>query len=93
MYVDFTLPFTELGTGTVARRGNSDIWVFLKPLHANLWLTSAAFFVLMGLVVWTIEHPTNEEFQGSVAYQIGTILWFGFSTLVYAHSKPSTSIT
>ncbi|XP_027109513.2 glutamate receptor 1.2-like [Coffea arabica] len=91
MYVDFTLPFTELGTGTVARRGNSDIWVFLKPLRANLWLTSAAFFVLMGLVVWTIEHPTNEEFQGSVAYQIGTILWFGFSTLVYAHREKLTS--
>ncbi|XP_027109701.2 glutamate receptor 1.2-like [Coffea arabica] len=90
-FVDFTVPFTDLGTGTVARRENHDMWVFLKPLRSNLWFTSAAFFVLTGLVVWTIEHPTNAEFQGSVAHQLGTILWFGFSTLVYAHREKLTS--
>ncbi|KAK1567786.1 hypothetical protein Q3G72_016622 [Acer saccharum] len=38
--------------------------VYLKPLQADLWLTSAAFFVFTGFVVWIIEHPINDEFQG-----------------------------
>ncbi|KAI5679871.1 hypothetical protein M9H77_01098 [Catharanthus roseus] len=91
LYVDFTMPYTDLGVGTITRRENNDIWIFSKPLQTKLWLTSAAFFVLLGLVVWIIEHGNNMEFQGSVTHQIGTILWFGFSTLVYAHREKLTS--
>ncbi|KAL3517899.1 hypothetical protein ACH5RR_020488 [Cinchona calisaya] len=91
LYADFTLPYTDVGVGTIAKRENNDMWVFSKPLSVNLWLASAVFFVLTGLVVWAIEHPTNQEFQGSVVQQIGTILWFGFSTLVYAHREKLTS--
>ncbi|TXG55686.1 hypothetical protein EZV62_020942 [Acer yangbiense] len=61
--------------------------VYLKPLRADLWLTSAAFFVFTGFVVWIIELPINDEFQGSLAHQIGMVFWYSFSTLVFAHSE------
>ncbi|WZY79138.1 hypothetical protein YC2023_025522 [Brassica napus] len=85
-YVDFTMPFTEMGVGIITSRERS-AWVFLKPLTPELWLTTAAFFVLTGIIVWLIEKPENTEFQGTWSKQIGVIFWFGFSTLVYAHSK------
>ncbi|KAJ0253029.1 Glutamate receptor 1.2 [Hirschfeldia incana] len=85
-YVDFTMPFTEMGLGTVAPKETS-MWVFFHPLKRDLWITSAAFFVLTGTLVWLIERPDNKEFQGSWPKQIGVIFWFGFSTLVYAHRE------
>ncbi|XP_022848938.1 glutamate receptor 1.2-like [Olea europaea var. sylvestris] len=86
-YVDFTLPFTEFGVGMVARLDDKDPWFFLKPLSVDLWIMSAGFFILTGFIVWLIEHRINVEFQGSLGWQIGTILWFAASTLVYAHRE------
>ncbi|VVB15421.1 unnamed protein product [Arabis nemorensis] len=86
MYVDFTMPFTEMGLGIVAPKERS-MWVFFRPLTPDLWITSAAFFVLTGIIVWLIERSENTEFQGSWSQQIGVMLWFGFSTLVYAHRE------
>ncbi|KFK26014.1 hypothetical protein AALP_AA8G191700 [Arabis alpina] len=59
MYVDFTMPFTEMGLGIVAPKER----------------------------IWLIERSENTEFQGSWSQQIGVMLWFGFSTLVYAHRE------
>ncbi|CAL5353355.1 unnamed protein product [Camellia sinensis] len=88
LYVDFTLTYTDIGVGRVARVDmKKNMWIFLKPLDSDLWLTSAGFFILTGFVVWIIERPINEEFQGSRAQQIGTVLWFSFSTLVFAHRE------
>ncbi|XP_059626903.1 glutamate receptor 2.2-like [Cornus florida] len=87
LYVDFTMPYTDLGVGTIARVDNKNMWIFLKPLDSNLWLTSAVFFLLTGFVVWVIEHPVNEEFQGSAAQQMEMIFWFSFSTLVFTHRE------
>ncbi|XP_010547168.1 PREDICTED: glutamate receptor 1.2-like [Tarenaya hassleriana] len=86
IYVDFTLPFTEMGIGVAAVKDKS-MWIFFRPLTPCLWLTTAAFFLLVGSIVWLIERPDNTEFQGSWFQQIGTIVWFGFSTLVYAHRE------
>ncbi|CAF1920643.1 unnamed protein product [Brassica napus] len=69
-YVDFTMPFTEMGLGIVAPKERST-WVFLQPLTPHLWLTTRAFFVLTGVIVWLIEKPENKEFQGSWSKQIG----------------------
>ncbi|CAH8362089.1 unnamed protein product [Eruca vesicaria subsp. sativa] len=85
-YVAFTIPFTEMGLGMVAPK-QSGMWVFFQPLTPDLWMTSAAFFILTGTIVWLIERPENTEFQGSWSQQIGVMLWFGFSTLVYAHRE------
>ncbi|KAI7984632.1 Glutamate receptor 1.3 [Camellia lanceoleosa] len=88
LYVDFTSTYTDMGIGRVARVDmKKNMWIFLKPLDSDLWLTSAGFFILTGFVVWLIERPINEEFQGSRAQQIGTVLWFSFSTLVFAHRE------
>ncbi|XP_016649707.1 PREDICTED: glutamate receptor 2.9-like [Prunus mume] len=45
---------------------------------------------ISGFVVWVIEHPINQEFQGSPSQQIGTVLWFSFSTIVFAHTSMMT---
>ncbi|KAK3183652.1 hypothetical protein Dsin_030938 [Dipteronia sinensis] len=87
LYVDFTLPFTDLGVGMIAPKGSNNMWIFLKPLTTDLWLSTAAFFVLTGFVIWLIERPINDEFQGSMSQQIGIIFWFSFSTLVFAHKE------
>ncbi|KAL6289612.1 hypothetical protein ACE6H2_007122 [Prunus campanulata] len=86
-HVDFTTPYTDLGVGMLVSNEKEDMWIFLKPLSADLWITSAGFFILTGFVVWVIESPANPEFQGTPSQQIGTILWFAFSTLVFAHRE------
>ncbi|KAL5577307.1 hypothetical protein UlMin_019006 [Ulmus minor] len=94
LYVDFTLPFSDLGVAMLTKNENRNIWIFLKPFSSDLWMTSAAFFLLTGLVVWVIESPTNHEFQGSRSRQIGTIFWFSFSTLFFAHGeKPLNNLS
>ncbi|KAL4558498.1 hypothetical protein LXL04_036699 [Taraxacum kok-saghyz] len=87
LYVDFTLPFTNLRVGIVSRNTKNNIWIFLDPLSNNLWIATSCFFLFLGFVIWFIEHHTNEEFKGSTSQQIGTTLWFAFSTLVYAHQE------
>ncbi|KAJ4952014.1 hypothetical protein NE237_028846 [Protea cynaroides] len=89
-FVDFTMPYTESGVAMVVPiRGNrqKNAWVFLKPLQMDLWLTTGAFFVITGFVVWVIEHRINREFRGPPAEQVGIIFWFSFSTLVFAHKE------
>ncbi|XP_060217893.1 glutamate receptor 2.8-like [Lycium barbarum] len=93
-YVDFTLPFSESGISVVVpvrddERKNA--WIFLKPLKSELWITTGAFFVFIGFVVWVLEHRVNKEFQGPKHKQIGMIFWFSFSTLVFAHKERVTS--
>nr|GMD14224.1 glutamate receptor 1.2-like [Ipomoea batatas] len=62
--VDFTLPYTDPGVGTVARlQQRQGMWFFLKPMVAQLWI----LFI--------------------VSCQIGTALWFAFSSLFYAHRE------
>ncbi|KAJ4719201.1 Glutamate receptor [Melia azedarach] len=88
LYVDFTLPYTDMGIGMIVpTEQNNNMWIFLKPLKADLWLTTAVFFVLTGFIIWIIEHPINDEFQGSRAQQIGTMFWYSFSTLVFAQRE------
>ncbi|KAL7582708.1 hypothetical protein Lser_V15G42040 [Lactuca serriola] len=87
LYVDFTLPYTDLGVGTLSRNAHAGMWIFMEPLSSDLWLVSASFFILLGFIIWILEHQTNKEFQGSSSQQIGTTLWFAFSTLVFAHRQ------
>ncbi|KAL9453987.1 hypothetical protein AB3S75_009565 [Citrus x aurantiifolia] len=88
VYVDFTLPYTDMGIGMIVPIDqNNNMWIFLKPLKPNLWLTIAALFVLTGFVVWIIERPVNDEFQGSRAHQFGMIFWYSFSTLVFSQRE------
>lgn len=88
--VDFTLPFMSSGISMVVPfrdQRSKRAWVFLKPLRYDLWLVSFAFLVFTGFAVWAMEHRINDEFRGPPSYQIGTLLYFGFSTLVFSHSN------
>ncbi|CAL5074208.1 unnamed protein product [Urochloa decumbens] len=90
LYVDFTLPYTESGVRMlvpVRDQRKKTAWTFLEPLSADLWLGAGAFFVFTGLIVWFIEHRTNHEFRGPPASQIGSVFYFSFSTLVFAHRE------
>ena len=89
-FVDFTLPYTESGVSMVVPIKDSrpkNAWVFLKPLSWDLWMTSGFFFVFIGFVVWVLEHRINDDFRGPPSHQIGTSLWYSFSTMVFAHRK------
>ncbi|CAE6007063.1 unnamed protein product [Arabidopsis arenosa] len=86
-YVDFTLPFIRSDVGLIVsiedqvKRDNATIF---KPLSWELWLTSFAFFFLIGFTVWVLEHRDNSEFRGPANYQASTIIWFAFSTMGFA---------
>nr|CAB3457112.1 unnamed protein product [Digitaria exilis] len=89
-YVDFTLPYmtSEIAMVVPMRDQRSKrAWVFLKPLRYDLWLVSFVFLIFTGFVVWAVEHGVNREFRGPPSNQIGTLLYFGFSTLVFAHRE------
>ncbi|CAA6671054.1 unnamed protein product [Spirodela intermedia] len=89
-YADFTLPYTESGVWMIVpikKNNNRNPWVFLKPLTTDLWLGSMSFFFFTGFVVWVIEHRINNDFRGPPAQQMGTIFYFAFSTMVYAHRE------
>jgi len=95
-YVDFTMPYTESGvTMVVLMKDNrkKNAWAFLKPLTWDLWVTTACSFVFIGFVVWVLEHRINNDFRGPTSHQIGTSLWFSFSTMVFAQSKSYSSNT
>ncbi|KAJ4963053.1 hypothetical protein NE237_022992 [Protea cynaroides] len=91
--VDFTQPYIESGLVVVVslRKLNSDAWAFLRPFTPMMWAVTAAFFLLVGAVVWILEHRINDEFRGPPKRQIVTILWFSFSTLFFAHRENTVS--
>uniref|UniRef100_A0A1D1Z2R1 Glutamate receptor n=1 Tax=Anthurium amnicola TaxID=1678845 RepID=A0A1D1Z2R1_9ARAE len=91
--VDFTQPFSESGLVVVApvREINSNAWAFLKPFTAQMWCVTGAFFLLVGTVVWILEHRLNKEFRGSPRQQLVTIFWFSFSTMFFAHRENTVS--
>ncbi|MCL7034541.1 hypothetical protein MKW94_002645 [Papaver nudicaule] len=64
-------------------------WIFLKPLEWKLWVTTGVFFLIIGVAIWILEHRVNREFRGGPhsAYQLGTMLSFSVSTLVFAQKE------
>ncbi|KAK1360753.1 hypothetical protein POM88_045227 [Heracleum sosnowskyi] len=75
--VDFTQPFVASGLVVVAlfKKLNTSAWAFLRPFSPSLWTITAAFFLVISVVVWTFEHRINDEFRGSLKTQLITILW------------------
>ncbi|KAI3781310.1 hypothetical protein L2E82_11320 [Cichorium intybus] len=87
--VDFTQPYIESGLVVVAwvRRLSSGTWAFFKPFTAELWCVIGISFVVVGAVVWILEHRKNNEFRGTPKQQVVTALWFSFSTLFFSHKQ------
>ncbi|MCL7033678.1 hypothetical protein MKW94_005418 [Papaver nudicaule] len=91
-FVDFTLPYAEGGVQMVVLAkpdSSKDTWIFVRPLEWKLWVTIVAYLIIIGGVIWILEHRVNREFRGGPhpAYQWGTMLSFSFSTLVFAHKE------
>ncbi|XP_057775850.1 glutamate receptor 3.2 isoform X2 [Salvia miltiorrhiza] len=91
--VDFTQPYIESGLVVVApvRKMNSSPWAFMRPFTALMWGVTAAFFLIVAVVIWILEHRINDEFRGPPKRQFITILWFGFSTMFFAHRENTMS--
>lgn len=69
------------------KKSKTSPWAFLKPFTFEMWLVTGGFFLLVGFVVWILEHRLNHEFRGPPSQQIITIFWFSFSTMFFSHSK------
>ncbi|KAK1410533.1 hypothetical protein QVD17_37070 [Tagetes erecta] len=90
---DFSQPFIESGLVVVApvKRSNSSTWAFLRPFSPLMWCVSGVFFIVVGSVVWILEHRINDEFRGPPKKQVVTVLWFSFSTLFSSHRENTLS--
>ncbi|KAM4118642.1 hypothetical protein ACJW30_02G218700 [Castanea mollissima] len=91
--VDFTQPYVESGLVVVApvSRLNSNAWAFLRPFTPMMWGVTAIFFLIVGAVVWILEHRINDEFRGPPKKQVVTVLWFSLSTLFFSHKENTVS--
>ncbi|KAL8160363.1 hypothetical protein V2J09_001900 [Rumex salicifolius] len=90
---DFTQPYVESGLVIVApaKKPTSSAWAFLKPFTPWLWTVITSFILIVGTVIWILEHRINDEFSGPLRNQIHTVLWFSFSTLFFAHRENTLS--
>ncbi|WOH01175.1 hypothetical protein DCAR_0520556 [Daucus carota subsp. sativus] len=60
--VDFSLPYTESGVVMVVKAEADklkDMWIFLKPLSWDLWLTIVLAAIFTGLVLRVLERRLN----------------------------------
>ncbi|KAM4100837.1 hypothetical protein ACJW30_05G098300 [Castanea mollissima] len=86
-YVEFTQPYAESGLSMVVPIEPGSAWMFLKPLTWKMWLMTGVVLIYTMLIVWFLEHQYSLEFNGPLKNQIGTTLWFTFSTLFFAHTE------
>ncbi|XP_018679350.2 glutamate receptor 3.1-like isoform X1 [Musa acuminata AAA Group] len=91
--VDFTQPYIESGLVILApiRKYKSSAWAFLQPFTLEMWCVTGFFFMVIGSVVWILEHRMNDEFRGPPRQQVATVFWFSFSTLFFAHRENTVS--
>ncbi|KAL5706075.1 hypothetical protein ACHQM5_024284 [Ranunculus cassubicifolius] len=91
--VDFTQPYIESGLIIVSpvKKMNISAWAFLRPFTPMMWAVTAFFFLVVGAVVWILEHRMNDEFRGPPRQQVVTTLWFSFSTLFFSHRENTVS--
>lgn len=75
--VDFTQPYAASGLVVVApfKKMNTGAWAFLRPFNPLMWTVTAVFFIVVGIVVWILEHRINDEFRGPPKRQLITIIW------------------
>ncbi|XVF25704.1 hypothetical protein REPUB_Repub13aG0236600 [Reevesia pubescens] len=86
--VEFTQPYAESGlTMIVQVKSEGSAWMFLKPFTREMWVVTGAILIYTMFVVWFLEHQFNPEFKGPWNNQIGTAVWFTFSSLFFAHRE------
>lgn len=92
--VDFTQPFVESGLVVVAPVTNKDFdaWAFMQPLSPMLWCVTGLSILVLGVVIWILEHRFNDDFRGPPQRQIKTVLWFSCSTWFGSHRENTLSM-
>lgn len=90
---DFTQPYVESGLVVVApvRKLGSSAMAFLRPFTPQMWLVAASSFLIVGAVIWCLEHKHNDDFRGPPRRQVITTFWFSFSTLFFSHRETTVS--
>ncbi|CAM8896141.1 unnamed protein product [Rhodiola kirilowii] len=95
LYIDYTLPYTESGASLLVPLKDPikrSSWIFLKPLTGTLWAATSSVFLFIAYVVWILEREANDDIRGtSLLYQIGTVLWFSFSIMVFAQKEKTVN--
>ncbi|XP_041026636.1 glutamate receptor 2.7-like [Juglans microcarpa x Juglans regia] len=87
-YVEFTQPYAESGLSMIVpAKPEGSAWMFLKPFTWKMWLVTCALMIYTMLILWFLEHRFNPDFGGPLKNQIGTTLWFTFSSLFFAHRE------
>ncbi|KAK1422710.1 hypothetical protein QVD17_17996 [Tagetes erecta] len=88
-YVEFTQPFIESGLSMVVpvKPDTQQAWKFMKPFTVEMWLATLSILLYTMFVVWFMEHQVNQEFRGPLKDQLGTALWFTFSSLFFSHRE------
>ncbi|KAA8515183.1 hypothetical protein F0562_018362 [Nyssa sinensis] len=88
-YVEFTQPFAESGLSMLVpvRPQAHKAWMFMKPFTMEMWIVTASILIYTMAIVWFLEHQSNPEFRGPWKNQLGTALWFTFSSLFFAHRE------
>jgi len=74
---DFTQPY--VGSGLViltsVKKQSSNGWAFLQPFTIRMWSLTGVFFLIVGAVIWLLEHRINDEFRGPPVKQVITVFW------------------
>lgn len=75
---DFTQPYMESGLVVVApvKKSNSSTWAFLRPFTGKMWCVTGISFLVVGAVIWILEHRINDDFRGPPRKQFVTMLWY-----------------
>jgi len=75
--LDFTQPFIESGLVILApvKKHITNSWAFLQPCTLRMWCVTGLFFLVVGVVIWVLEHRINDDFRGSPRQQLITIVW------------------
>ncbi|KAM7257641.1 hypothetical protein ACFE04_013382 [Oxalis oulophora] len=91
--VDFTQPYTDSGLVVVApvRKMKSSALSFMQPFTPLMWTVTGILLLVVGVVVWILEHRINDEFRGPPKKQFVTMLWFSFSTMFLVHRENTIS--
>ncbi|XP_071687637.1 uncharacterized protein [Rutidosis leptorrhynchoides] len=77
-------------TGTLARINQNDMWIFLRPLDVDLWLSTICFAMLTGIAIVAIESMHQGSLR-SPTQQIGATFWFILMTLFFTQREKLAS--
>ncbi|KAL8103858.1 hypothetical protein AgCh_028157 [Apium graveolens] len=81
--VDFSLPYSEFGVVMVVRAEPDKLksmWIFLKPLSWDLWLTIVQAPIFIDLVLRVLERHYHQP-------QLGMLVLFPVAALAFPESK------